>query len=420
MLALVFAGLLAVALAPRRWWVFGTGFVTASALAVNWSALNLPYLDAGDERVSVGALASLPVRIVLAAVAAASIAAMLAQVRVAAPQVRGRSIAVLLLLVVVVATAAVPSTRSIATAGWDRFRAEPGHEAAPRSRFLSLSNDGRIVMWSTAVRAFEGHPVIGVGAGNWRSWYYRYRTRDVGFARQPHALGLELLAERGVVGTGLLAAVFALALASVRRRRGESRDADEQATIVAAAVLVVGWLVHANLDWLWQLPAVTIGPMLAVGVLLAARSPAELALERRPSRRLLPALGASACVVAAIACTIPALAARELTHAASSSRPADAASRLAQLDRLYPFSPDVAHARARVALRLGDQVQARRLEHRSIEREPRFYARWELGSATCDDARDAACSRAWSARARQLDPRRRASGEDEPSREFDA
>ena len=60
---------------------------------------------------------------------------------------------------------------------------------------------------------FASHPVCGVGTHNYEATSYRLRERTTGFARQPHMLPLEVLAERGVVGVvlffGFLAACAA-------------------------------------------------------------------------------------------------------------------------------------------------------------------------------------------------------------------
>jgi hypothetical protein len=99
--------------------------------------------------------------------------------------------------------------------------------------------------WRAALHQFTEAPVGGTGAGT--------------FAR--HCLYVESLAEVGPVGLALVLLAFGLPLA-LRRR-----DA------LSAAVLpaYLAYLVHAGLDWDWEMPAVTLFG-LACGVALVAGS----------------------------------------------------------------------------------------------------------------------------------------------------
>ena len=138
-----------------------------------------------------------------------------------------------------------------------------GHPlSAGASRFGTLQSN-RYAYWRVALRAFAHEPLHGVGAGGWSVWWLRYRPFN-DFAQDAHSLPLQTLAELGVVGIALLAALFGgIALAA--------RDAMRVAPRLAAGPIAafVAYAAHAPLDWDWQMPAVTIIAFVLAGALLA-------------------------------------------------------------------------------------------------------------------------------------------------------
>jgi hypothetical protein len=76
--------------------------------------------------------------------------------------------------------------------------------------------------------------------------------------RDAHSLYLETLAELGLLGLALLG--LALAPPLLAAFRGAS---------AAAAGGYVAFLVHAGLDWDWELPAVTLAGLLCGAALIA-------------------------------------------------------------------------------------------------------------------------------------------------------
>jgi O-antigen ligase len=80
-----------------------------------------------------------------------------------------------------------------------------------------------------------------------------------------HSLYLETAAELGLPGLAALAALFAgLALAA---RRALRRDAALAAGLIAG---VVAWAGQSAVDWLWEMPAVTLIALVLAGALVAA------------------------------------------------------------------------------------------------------------------------------------------------------
>jgi hypothetical protein len=151
-------------------------------------------------------------------------------------------------------------------------RAEHRIEAAPPAtgadlnrRVLSVSSNGRTAYWRVAWRMVERDPLLGAGGGSFERWWLQERP-VANAARNAHDLYLETLAELGPVGLALLLVALGTPLWAARRAPGPWG-----ATALAA---YVAFLVHALLDWDWQIPAVTL-PALACGaavVVLARRA----------------------------------------------------------------------------------------------------------------------------------------------------
>jgi hypothetical protein len=125
-------------------------------------------------------------------------------------------------------------------------------------------SDPRSSYWHVAWRdEVVAHPVLGTGAGTFgRYWANSGLVVAQGGALDAHSLYVETLGELGPVGVVLLAAVLLLPLRGlVRRGTGPLTP--------AAAGAYATLLVHAGLDWDWELPAVVIaGLACAAAVLL--------------------------------------------------------------------------------------------------------------------------------------------------------
>ena len=123
--------------------------------------------------------------------------------------------------------------------------------------------------WRVAWDAFERHPVNGIGTGSFVVEWTRERGKDQ-FARDAHSLYVETLAELGVVGALLLLAFLgALGVATLRA----ARDAPQDATAALAAAVLAAFVVHAGVDWDWEMPSVVLVPLILAAA-AAYRRPA--------------------------------------------------------------------------------------------------------------------------------------------------
>jgi uncharacterized membrane protein YidH (DUF202 family) len=135
--------------------------------------------------------------------------------------------------------------------------------AGTPSRFASVSSL-RYEYWRVGAKTFWREPVRGVGAGGYRvSW--RMERRVARSVTEVHSLPLEMAAELGLPGL-ILFGLFLGGIAAAGRRA--LRIGAPLAP--AACAVCTAWLLHATIDWDWQLPAVTLPALVLAGGLLAA------------------------------------------------------------------------------------------------------------------------------------------------------
>ena len=149
----------------------------------------------------------------------------------------------------------------------------PATGANLNRRVLSVSGNGRTAYWRVARGMVARDPLLGAGAGSYERWWLQARP-TANAARNAHDLYLETLAELGPLGLALLVLALGVPLWVARRARGMLAS--------AALAAYVAWLVHALLDWDWQIPAVTLPALAcAAAVLVLARDDTERSLTLR-------------------------------------------------------------------------------------------------------------------------------------------
>ncbi len=184
-------------------------------------------------------------------------------------------------------------SRGITRPAWHSFRTTTEPSGAI-SRFGGLGSN-RYDLWRVGLIEFRRHPIQGIGVDNFLVPYLQQRRSDEEPVF-PHSLAVDLLSETGLVGTVLFAAFLVAAVAGARRiPRGPDRE--------LAGMLVVGaavWLLHAQVDWLWEMPVLGIIGMGLVGAALGLVPRRACGSAGRSGRRrwaLALALGVAGAVV---------------------------------------------------------------------------------------------------------------------------
>ena len=164
-----------------------------------------------------------------------------------------------LVYLVVVAVLAIGG--AVAAASYREKQTRPAFGAT--SKRLGSLETNRYAYWKVAGREFLDHPLRGGGSGSFRTEWLEHRkipdpTTDA------HSIYIETAAELGLIGL----AALGLFLGGVAASAVSARAADPR----LAAGLIAGtivWLVHAGLDWDWEMPAVSLVALALMGALLA-------------------------------------------------------------------------------------------------------------------------------------------------------
>jgi hypothetical protein len=123
---------------------------------------------------------------------------------------------------------------------------------------------GRTEHWDVALSYYRQDKLTGAGAGTYETQWLRSRPSD-GSVTDAHSLYVEVLSELGLVGLFLLLVALAAVLVGlVLRARGPRRAL--YAAIFAASLM---WVVHAGVDWDWELAAVSFWLFALAGTALA-------------------------------------------------------------------------------------------------------------------------------------------------------
>ena len=376
----------AFALAPRRaafvGWFLAPAVPGAAVVALGLRADALLTRGASEpDAVSDGHRLALAIG-VLALVAAALAAVgprLVPRLRVTAPLGRialGLGLLCALLLTAVTIRAGGPT--ELATRAEDAFRSPP-RDTEPAQRFFSLSGGRRDRYWRVAWEDFETRPLVGSGSGTFGRYWLEHRP--VGkFVRDAHSLYLETLAELGVVGLVVLVVALATPVAAAVSARGEP-------LVPAALGAYAVYLVHAGVDWLWEMPVPTLAALVCGAGLLLAGSPAAPRPTPRSIRAgalgLALALGALSFVGlignSAAASSEQALFGGDLERAEIHARRATT---------WTPWAADPWLFLARAQLERGDRDAARKSLARALELDPGNWLLWyEQGLASTESER---------------------------------
>lgn len=273
---------------------------------------------------------------------------------------------------------------SSAADSFDEFReqADPGRDA---ERFSSASGNGRWQYWSAAARAGGDDLLAGIGPGTFE-FYWEENGILPGYIVDAHSLYMEVFAELGVIGLGLLVLFTLLVLLAGIQRALTAADA-QRAMLAAAAGACLAFFFGAAIDWLWEVPVIPIAALLCAAVILAervdgdadefAREPAMI--ERTPVRR---AVGLAIVALIALAAIVPPYMserARLDSQAARASQDFEAA--LDAADRAASWQPFAAAPRLQQALvyeNLTDYPNQIEAAREAVDRERTNWQNWYI------------------------------------------
>jgi hypothetical protein len=264
---------------------------------------------------------------------------------------------------------------TLAHKAYDSFNVPNGGGDDLNSRLFNLSGNGRSENWHTAWQQVKAYPALGSGAGTYARFWAQHRRIDWTM-HDAHNLYLETLAELGPVGLALLLVTLLVPFAAVRRARSSPLAA-------IACAGYVAFLLHAAVDWDWEMPAVTLTGLFCAIVLLAA---GRRDREPRPLR-VGPRIGGIAVATGLFSFALIALLGNSAVSASSKSADeghyARAESQAHHAMSFLAWSPEPWRRLGEAQALSGELAAARVSFRRAIERDRHDWTLWyELAEAS--------------------------------------
>ena len=386
----------AIVVDPRRLQLLATSLVLAvpSALAVLLSShekalttLDVPLSAASHDGHRLAAY------ILLLAVLSGltGVGLWFAEQRVAPPRNARLAFAGALSVVAIVAVLAVfvrfGGPVELARKGYDSFTTTT-NEPTPNlnQRLFSFSGSHRAELWRAAWHDYESHPLLGSGPGSYEEYWNQHRTIQHK-VRDAHNLYLEVLAETGPLGLLLLVlALGAPLVAAVSARR--------QPLVPLTLAAFAAFLVHAAVDWDWEMPAVTLTALACAAALLAAADDRNASL-LSPRVRTAGTVAALLLAVVAFVGVVGASALAASDRAFAKGRYGEAHSQAKKAARWWRWSPDPWRRLGDIANEQGALGAARGYYLKALSKDDRDWVLWyDLSTVTNGSESSRALARA--------------------------
>jgi tetratricopeptide (TPR) repeat protein len=283
---------------------------------------------------------------------------------------------------------------------WNSF-ANASNTASGTSRFTTLGSE-RVDFWRAGLSEFARHPLLGIGQDNFAASYLRLRHTSQE-PRWVHSIELRLLVHTGLIGA-LLFALFVIAtlLALLRPRPGLVRERSNRVAGAIALLPMTVWLVHGSIDWLWEIPALSVTALAFAGAATAVGASSHdqpEPLDRPIPEQLRPqdswALAGWLCIalvgVASLAAiAVPFLVAQETKRATLvwPTHPALAYRELRSASQLMPFDAHTDLVGGAIALDLEEYGEARAWFAKAAQKDDQgWVAPFALGLVASEQGR---------------------------------
>lgn len=271
-----------------------------------------------------------------------------------------------------------------ATSSWEQFKSREGAPAGASrgAEILELSGSGRYQQWQAALDANASDPWIGIGPGGFEYWWAAHGSY-AGFVRDAHSLYLETLAELGIVGLLLIAALIA-SIVVIGTKRVILASGGRRARLAAATAAAGVFAVSAGFDWLWELSVLPATLFLLAAVIVADRPSVRQGgsphpQSRRRTRLFTRALVPIACLIPMTLIALPLIVDRQLESSRASAANGELESALEQAQKARIVQPYAAAPLVQEALVLELQGRfgaASSVAADATQKEPLNWRNW--------------------------------------------
>jgi O-antigen ligase len=260
--------------------------------------------------------------------------------------------------------------------GYDAFTTTKGETPTNlNERLFTFSGSYRSELWHVAWRDYEANPILGSGAGTYEQYWDQHRPLQHK-VRDAHNLYLEVLAELGPLGLLLLLLALGAPLVAAVAARAHP-------LVPFALAAYAAFLVHAIVDWDWEMTAVTLTALTCAAALLAAADRRDA-----PPPLLGPARigGVSAALLLAAVAFVGLVGASALAagdSALDKGRYDEAHSQARKASHWWPWSDDPWRLLGDTAAAQGDLAEARRSYRKAISKDGSDWKLWyDLSTVT--------------------------------------
>jgi len=268
---------------------------------------------------------------------------------------------------------------ALARKGYDSFTTTTTSTTSPvnlNKRLFTFSGSHRSELWKAAWQDYKANAVLGSGPGTYEQYWLKHRQIQLK-VRDAHNLYLEVLAELGPVGLVLLLLALGAPLAA-----GIAGRAHPLVPLALAAY--VAYLVHAAVDWDWEMSVITLVALVCGAALLAAADRREGPPLLSPRIRGAGAAAALALIVVAFVGVVGASALSASDDALIKGRYGEAGSQARKAARWWRWSPDPWRQLGDTQAAQGDTAAARASYLKAISKNRRDWMLWYDLSAVSD------------------------------------
>jgi hypothetical protein len=384
-LSLAIGVLAAIVVDPRRLQLIAAGLalLPVSGLAV-WLASRQDALTRTDAPLSAATSEGhrLALYLILLAALSALVAAAFglveerARLPRAVPLAFAGTLAAALLVTAVVVFARYGGPLTIADNAWESFSTPPPpNESDLRERLFTFQGSYRVDVWEVALDDYADHPLLGSGPGSYEHYWNEHRPFGH-IVADAHSLYLETLAETGPLGLALLILAFGAPLAGAVLVRSR------HPLVPPALGAYVAFLVHAGVDWDWELPAVTVAGLTCGAAIVGAMTQTDMPL--LPQRVRWAAAGAALVLTPIV--FVGLIGASALTaseDAADKGRWEEAEDEARKAERWWPWSPEPWTRLGQAQLGAGEDAAATASFRKAVAKDRDDWELWyDLYGAT--------------------------------------